>query len=198
MITPNMEVHEILSIALDHLQNILGPNEAISHARAELAHVAAPQDEATRKKYVADLKHKLAIKDRGLENSRSYDAILKQMEADPEVRQGMFVWAFSMIAKDAHANAVAKHFWEQAPSNTIFAAHIALMHSELSEALEGARHGNPPDQHLPAFDSVSAELADCIIRIMDNSAAYGFSVAEALVAKMAYNATRPAKHGKAY
>lgn len=72
---------------------------------------------------------------------------------------------------------------------------IALMHSELSEALEALRHGNPPDNRIPAFGGVEAEMADLIIRIMDYGKARGFRIAEAVEAKMEYNATRPVKHG---
>ena len=46
---------------------------------------------------------------------------------------------------------------------------IALMHSELSEALEAVRKGRPKDQHLPERDNLTVELADCVIRIMDFS-----------------------------
>lgn len=69
------------------------------------------------------------------------------------------------------------------------------MHSELSEALEALRHGNPPDNHIPEFSGVEAEYADTIIRIMDMAAAKGYRVAEALIAKVEYNKTRPYMHG---
>lgn len=69
------------------------------------------------------------------------------------------------------------------------------MHSELSEALEGLRHNNPADEHLPDFTSVEVELADCIIRIMDFAALKGYRVGEAVIAKHLYNCTRPRMHG---
>ena len=47
---------------------------------------------------------------------------------------------------------------------------------ELSEALEGLRHGNPPSDHIPQFSSVEEEFADVIIRIMDHARARGFRV----------------------
>lgn len=43
---------------------------------------------------------------------------------------------------------------------------IALMHSELSECLEGVRK-SLPDTHLPQYPMELVELADTVIRIFD-------------------------------
>lgn len=72
---------------------------------------------------------------------------------------------------------------------------IALFHSELSEMLESLRHGNPSSEKIPEYSQAEEELADVLIRIMDTSQARGWRVAEAVVAKMAYNNTRAYKHG---
>lgn len=69
------------------------------------------------------------------------------------------------------------------------------MHSELSEALEALRHGNKPDDHIPEFSGVEAELADVVIRILDYAEARGLRLAEAIEAKILYNSTRPRRHG---
>lgn len=66
---------------------------------------------------------------------------------------------------------------------------IALMHSELSEALEGLRK-DKMDDHLPSRLSIEVEFADCIIRILDTGAALGLDIPGAIVEKCAYNATR--------
>lgn len=66
---------------------------------------------------------------------------------------------------------------------------IALMHSELSEALEGERK-NLMDDKLPHRKMAEVELADTIIRILDYVAAYGYDLQGAFEEKMAYNATR--------
>lgn len=71
---------------------------------------------------------------------------------------------------------------------------IALMHSELSEALEAARHNADSDK-IPGFTGIEEELSDVIIRIMDASSHHGWRVARAILAKMEYNRTRTHRHG---
>lgn len=72
---------------------------------------------------------------------------------------------------------------------------IALMHSELSEALEYIRHDNPPSDHIPEFSGVEEELADVIIRIMHFAYARKLRVAHAILAKIEFNSNRGYKHG---
>ena len=66
---------------------------------------------------------------------------------------------------------------------------VALMHSELSEALEADRKGLKDDK-LPHRDGREVEFADCIIRILDTAAALGLDVAGALIEKNRYNKER--------
>lgn len=109
-----------------------------------------------------------------------------------ETRFTEFAIDFDCMAEEVHMNSRAKGWWDEDRNNGEM---IALMHSELSEALEGYRHGNPPDDHIPEFSSVEAELADVVIRIMDMAAARGLRVGEAIIAKHKYNTTRKHKHG---
>lgn len=95
------------------------------------------------------------------------------------------------LAKEIYDNAVSKGFYEDNPNT---ATRIALMHSELSEALEADRK-DLMSEKLPGRTGVEEEYADCIIRILDDSANKGFDIHGAVLEKMAYNLTRPYKHG---
>ncbi len=66
---------------------------------------------------------------------------------------------------------------------------IALIHSELSEALEGVRK-DCMDTHLVDRKMEEVEIADALIRLLDYAAGRKLDLHGAFVAKMAYNATR--------
>jgi NTP pyrophosphatase (non-canonical NTP hydrolase) len=104
-----------------------------------------------------------------------------------------FLEGFIEKQQQVHSTALEKGWWDTERND---AEMICLMHSELSEALEALRHGNPPDDKVPEFTGLEAELADCIIRIMDYAEGRNLRVAEALEAKTDFNKTRPYKHGK--
>lgn len=75
------------------------------------------------------------------------------------------------------------------PTERNFGEVIALMHSELSEALEADRK-RLKDDKLPNRDGREVEFVDCIIRILDTSAALGFDIAGAFIEKNRFNKDR--------
>lgn len=67
---------------------------------------------------------------------------------------------------------------------------LCLIHSEVSEAMEGLRK-NLPDDKLPHRSMTEVELADAAIRIFDLAGAMGFDIGTAIQEKMQYNTVRP-------
>jgi NTP pyrophosphatase (non-canonical NTP hydrolase) len=66
---------------------------------------------------------------------------------------------------------------------------LALVHSEVSEGVEGYRKGKM-DDHLPHRDMLEVELADAVIRILDLAGGFGMDIAGAMIEKLAYNQQR--------
>lgn len=85
------------------------------------------------------------------------------------------------------------------------ATKLALVHSEVSEGLEGHRKSLMDDK-LPHRPMPEVELADAVIRIADLAGGLGFDLGGAIAEKLAFNATRPdhkiahrtSEGGKAY
>lgn len=105
----------------------------------------------------------------------------------------LFGHYFNEMARNVYANALAKGWWDGGNRNK--GELIALMHSELSEALEALRNGDPESEKTPGHSQVAEELADAVIRIMDYASAFNLDLGRAIVDKAAYNTTRPHRHG---
>ena len=71
----------------------------------------------------------------------------------------------------------------------LVAEKLCLIHSEISEAMEGHRKGLMDDK-LPHRGMLEVEMADAVIRILDLCGALKLDLAGAIFEKLAYNQTR--------
>lgn len=112
-----------------------------------------------------------------------------------EEQNAACVHILELLTYDCHRNSVLHGFHDDGFN---FGEKVALIHSELSEALESYRqHGiTEEDHHCAPFNNVEIELADAIIRIFDLAGKLNLKLGPALMAKHAYNKSRPYKHGK--
>ena len=118
-------------------------------------------------------------------------------------------------AREVHENAVAHGWWEGGERS--FPEIAALIHSEVSEALEEYREGKPLIYGCCGFngaycersencdkqknegsckpEGLAVELCDAVIRIFDYLAYLGVDIEAILVAKHEYNKSREYRHG---
>tara|TARA_B100000945_G_C20219122_1_gene519747 strand:+ start:101 stop:424 length:324 start_codon:yes stop_codon:yes gene_type:complete len=98
------------------------------------------------------------------------------------------------LIEKSHDIAISKGWWDQEREIPEL---IALIHSELSEALEEYRVSENLDiryeNNKP--EGFVVELADVLIRIFDLSGKYKIDLKKALETKLKYNETREYRHG---
>ena len=119
------------------------------------------------------------------------------------------------LVATAHSMAVDKGWYEGTTTKSPLEAHMLIV-TEVAEASEEVRNGNPPVYQvvqalghgkkiaLPFTEDWTEngkpegeliELADVIIRIADYCGYMGWDLQEAVNLKLNYNSKRPARHG---
>lgn len=141
---------------------------------------------------------------------RAYEDIEEGVEAPPES-------GLNDLAAEIHENALAHGWWDEART---FPEIAALIHSEVSEALEEYRDGKPElyfaidteqrdgqiipeirtDYHDGNYDGekphgIAVELADTMIRFLDYCGHEDIDIEAAIRMKHEYNKGRPYRHG---
>ena len=111
----------------------------------------------------------------------------------PFISQPTLSDAVTMLVDACHGASVKGGWWHDIATGEPLQRNklemIALIHSEVSEAVEGVRKGIN-DDHLPAYPMEDVEMADALIRIFDYIGGHKLQSANALVDKLAYNANR--------
>ena len=106
------------------------------------------------------------------------------------------------MAEEAFNTAKANGFHTNPLDTVRVLSMLALIHSEVSEATEDARIVPPEELKTPTYLETgkplgfASELADVIIRVGDTAHVLGVDLEKAVREKMAYNKTRPHRHGK--
>jgi len=98
----------------------------------------------------------------------------------------------SQMQEEVHRTAIEHGWWEKPrPVGEV----LMLMVTELAEAMEAYRSGNPESGKIPGFSQMEEELADVVIRLLDFAGGEDLDIEGALIAKMLYNEKRPYRHG---
>ena len=107
-----------------------------------------------------------------------------------------FIYYFDCVAKKVNALMTEQGFNQDGKK---VADKIAHAHSELSEAFECSRAGDPNDKDVKGFSGLEVQLADVLGILMDMQVEYGLRIGSALLAKMDFNNEhRGYLHGKEF
>lgn len=106
--------------------------------------------------------------------------------------------ALDVLANVLHARNVAAGWWKKDDDGNVVERNmgemLCLVHSEISEAMEGHRKSLPDDK-LPQYPMLIVELVDALIREFDilgrECQKADVNLSEVFMAKVDFNAVRP-------
>jgi NTP pyrophosphatase (non-canonical NTP hydrolase) len=130
------------------------------------------------------------------ENNKAMNRVLDFIAPRKMKERVKTMTGINEVAKEIHENAVAHGWWDEERG---FPEVLALIHSEVSEALEEYRNGHGAteiyfsDSGKP--EGIPTELADVIIRVLDYCGYAGINIDAAISQKHEYNKSRPYRHG---
>jgi NTP pyrophosphatase (non-canonical NTP hydrolase) len=117
------------------------------------------------------------------------------MNDDDNVKLAVFRDMLNNMSAYCHGNNIKAGWWTDVKTGESLVGKrnvgelLCLVHSEISEAMEGYRK-NLMDDKLPHREMIEVELADAIIRIFDLAGSMGMDLGGAFEEKIIYNSHR--------
>lgn len=181
-------------------------SDRLSHAFVGATVVIAPADENLEQKVselgpVGPTDH---VRDRVTGSSGRFPSITVNMHTPVTIKEWQIACYENSKAHGFHQSAIYSPdlLLEQIAKfeRLLIAEKLALIHSEVSEALEDLRDGKMEEEitHLDKPIGFPSELADIVIRVLDLSGMLGIDLEGAMRRKHEYNKSRPYKHGKKF
>ncbi len=111
------------------------------------------------------------------------------------------IYSVKEWAEAVHRNARAKGWYDDVSTERVASidwilSRLSLVHSEVSEAVESIRRGEPLSHLVHGKpEGLGPELADVVIRVFDLAESLGINIEAEIATKHAFNTTRPHRHG---
>lgn len=138
----------------------------------------------------ADLEERFAVS-RGIPVFHTHDELVAALPIAQ--RSGLGAWQ-----QKAYEAAKARGFHSKPTTIEDLGRFLMNLHSEVTEAWEEYRAGHAATEIYEVNgkpEGIPIELADVLIRVFDTAESFGISLESAVRTKMAYNTTRPHRHG---